>query len=177
MDKSLLENFKKEVNQIREYIKHIQSNATTDILYNKINDLVERRNEIAHGSEAVDNILGLSELENYIQFLENYCQAIFEILSEEEIKHDCGCNFQKIGNIVDIYDSRKLVFEIENYKIKTGDIIIVKNAKGRFFEKPILEIFIDNISYSQITISEKTIISVKLDPPLRENQEFFIKKG
>lgn len=56
-----------------------------DILYGIINDLVERRNEIAHGSE-VANILSKSELEPFINFLEKYCQAIFEILTEQLIK-------------------------------------------------------------------------------------------
>lgn len=37
------------------------SNVDTDFLYNKIDDLVERRNQIAHGSERLDNILDISE--------------------------------------------------------------------------------------------------------------------
>ena len=62
------------------------SRIEKDILYNKINDLVERRNQIAHGSEEVDDLLSISELEPYIQFLEKYCQAIFETLFEQVIK-------------------------------------------------------------------------------------------
>ena len=63
------------------------SQTSKNYLYNKINDLVERRNQIAHGSEVLD-LLDISTLEPYIQFLAKYCQAIFEILFEQVIKQE-----------------------------------------------------------------------------------------
>lgn len=167
---------------LTQYIRDEQqieniSNLNTDILYNKINDLVEMRNQIAHGSEAVDDILDHSVLENYIRFLENYCQAIFEILNEEEIKQESVHKFQKIENVIDIFRNEILAFEIENSEIKVGDILIVKTANGRFFNKPILEIQIDKVSYPQKTITTKINIAVKVEPTIKKNQEFFIKKA
>jgi len=70
-----------------------------------------------------------------------------------------------------------LAFEIENYEIKVGDILIVKTVNGRFFNKPILEIQIDNVSYQQITITNKINIAVRVEPTIKKNQEFFIKKA
>jgi hypothetical protein len=42
--------------QEKRQIKNI-ANLQADFLYEKINDLVERRNEIAHGSEVIENLL------------------------------------------------------------------------------------------------------------------------
>ena len=70
-----------------------------------------------------------------------------------------------------------MAFEIENYEIKVGDILIVKTVNGRFFNKPILEIQIDNVSYQQITITNKINIAVRVEPTIKKNQEFFIKKA
>jgi len=158
----------------------LQANEITrtekDIVYNKINELVERRNQIAHGSETSVEILGISELEPYIQFLEVYCQAIFETLFEKIIKQESIHTFQKIEKVVKIFSSKILAFEIENYTIRVGDMMIVENAEGRLYKKPILQIQLDNITHQELTISEKTNISVLVDPKIKDNQTFYIAK-
>ena len=130
------------------------SRKEKDIVYNKINELVERRNEIAHGSE-ISGILNISELEPYIQFLQVYCQAIFETLFEKFIKQESIHSFKNIEKVVKIYRSEILAFEIENYTIEVGDMLIIKTTDGRFYKKPILDIELDKIKYHKLTISEK----------------------
>ena len=152
------------------------SNTETDILYNKINDLVEMRNQIAHGSERLDNILNISELEPYVDFLEKYCQAIFEILSEELIKKESIYKFQQIEKVVKIFNNKILAFEIENYTIKVGDILIVETTEGNFLKKPILTIQLDKTPYTELTITEKTNIAISVEPNIKENQKFYIVK-
>lgn len=151
------------------------SNTDKDILYNKINDLVERRNQIAHGSEILD-ILGISGLEPYIQFLEVYCQTIFETLFEKFIKQESIHSFQKIEKVVKIFRSQILAFEIDNYTIEVGDMLIVETIEGRFYKKPILNIQLDKVTHQKLTISEKTNISVCVDFKIKENQTFYIAK-
>ncbi|MEG4229276.1 MAE_28990/MAE_18760 family HEPN-like nuclease [Microcoleus sp. N9_B2] len=151
------------------------SNKEKDILYYKINDLVERRNQIAHGSEILD-ILNISELEPYIQFLELYCQAIFETLFEKFIKQESIHSFKNIEKVVKIFCSQILAFEIENYTIEVGDMLIIKTTDGRFYKKPILDIELDKIKYQKLTISEKKNIAVRVDHKIKETQTFYIKK-
>lgn len=148
-----------------------------DILYYKINDLVERRNVIDHDS-SVDNTLDISELEVYIQFLEVYCQAIFETISEKIIQQESIHTFQKIEKIIDIYNNKILAFTLENYTIKVGDIIIIETAEGKFYKKPILEIQLNKKSHQELTIYEKNNIAVRVDSKIKDNQKFYIaKKG
>ncbi|MDP5016375.1 hypothetical protein FJR11_18125 [Anabaena sp. UHCC 0187] len=151
------------------------SQTSKDDLYNKINDLVERRNQIAHGSEVLD-ILGISALEPYIQFLEKYCQAIFEILVEQLIKQESIHTFQKIENVIKIFSNKVLAFEIENYTIKVGDMLIVETKEGQFYKKPILTIQLKNESYQELTVLEKTNIAVSVEPKIKDNQIFYIIK-
>ncbi|MEI6445437.1 MAG: MAE_28990/MAE_18760 family HEPN-like nuclease [Nostocales cyanobacterium ELA583] len=173
-----------ELSKNEELNNEIGLNANTisrrgkDILYNKINDLVERRNQIAHGSEEVnnDNNLGISELEPYIQFLEKYCQAIFEILVEQLIKQESICTFQKIENVIKIFSHKVLAFELENYTIKVGDMLIVETKEGQFYKKPILTIQLKNESYQELTVLEKTNIGVSVEPKIKDNQTFYIIK-
>ncbi len=156
-------------------IKNI-SNIETDILYNKINDLVERRNQIAHGSERLDNILNISELEPYVDFLEKYCQALFEILSEELIKKESMYKFQKVEKIIKIFSNKILAFEVENYTIKVGDVLIVETIEGNFFKRNILTIGLNNELHTELTVTEKTNIAISVEPHIKENQKFYIVK-
>lgn len=152
------------------------SRIEKDILYNKINDLVERRNQIAHGSEEVDDILSISELEPYIQFLDKYCQAIFQTLFEELIKQESIHIFQKIENVINTYGNKVLAFELENYTIKVGDMLIVETKEGRFYKKPILTIELNKKSYQELTVLEKTNVAVSVEPKIKDNQIFYIIK-
>jgi len=150
------------------------SNIDTDILYNKINDLVERRNQIAHGSETLDNILDISELKLYIDFLETYCQSIYEILFDELIKKESMYKFQKIEKVIEIYSKKILAFEIENYTIKVGDILIVETKEGKFFKKPIQTIELNKKPHTELIITEKTNIAICVEPDIKKNQTFYI---
>lgn len=62
-------------------IPHTENN----MLFGKINELVERRNTIAHGAK-IDDLLDLFALEPYIEFLERYCIAIFRVLEEKKYR-------------------------------------------------------------------------------------------
>lgn len=169
------EELKNEIRLTPERISRIEK----DILYKKINDLVERRNEIAHGSEKSteeDNLLQISELEPYIQFLEKYCQAIFEILFEQLIKQESIHTFQKIENVIKIFSNKVLAFAIENYTIKVGDMLIIQTKEGRFYKKPILTIELNNQREPEFTITEKTKIAVSVDYKIKDNHTFYIIK-
>jgi len=166
------EELKNEIGLNQNTISRIEK----DILYNKINDLVERRNQIAHGSEEVDDILSISELEPYIQFLEKYCQAIFQTLFEQVIKNESIHTFQKVENVINTYGNKVLAFELENYTIKVGDMLIVETKEGRFYKKPILTIELNRKEYPELIITEKTSIGVSVEPKIKDNQTFYIIK-
>lgn len=154
------------------------ANVNTDNLYNTINELVERRNQIAHGSE-ISDILNISELESYIQFLEKYCQAIFEILLEEFFKQESIHTFKKIEpeKVIDTFNNKILVFEIEDYTIRVGDILMIETIEGNFLKKPILTIELDKISHQELKIVEKTNIAISVEPKIRKNQTFYISRS
>ena len=151
------------------------SQTSKDYLYNKINDLVERRNQIAHGLEVLD-LLGISTLEPYIQFLEKYCQAIFEILVEQVIKQESIHTFQKIEKVLGVYNGKILTFEIENYTIKVGDVLIIETQENRFYKKPILTIQLDGVDCPELSTTKKINIGVSVEPKIKDNQTFYIIK-
>jgi hypothetical protein len=110
-------------------------------------------------------------------FFEKYCQAIFEVLSEEFIKKESIYRFQKIEKIVKVFNHKILAFEIDNYTIKVGDILIVETAEGNFFKTNILTIELDKKKYEELIISEKREIAISVELNIKKNQKFYILKG
>lgn len=145
-----------------------------DELFSKIDDLVIRRNEIAHGID-IDNILNITEFNDYIEFLENYGQAIFEIIVEKEIQYEASFLYAEIASIKHIYNHAILCFEVENNTIEIGDHIIIKNTDEYFIKKEILKIEKNKESFVKLTITNKTDIGVNLGEGITKNQIFYMK--
>jgi len=159
---------------LKDKYGHI-ANTKDDLLFEKINDLVTRRNDIAHGVN-IDNILGITEFDDYIKFLEKYGEAIFETLVEKEVEYEAEFLCQKITNVKKIFNNRILCFEIEHGNIKVGDCVIIENSNSYFFKKVILKIQKNRETFDEINVTKKTDVGLDLGGDIKENQIFYIKK-
>ncbi|MDO8365219.1 MAG: MAE_28990/MAE_18760 family HEPN-like nuclease [Saprospiraceae bacterium] len=159
-----------------EFQKEGIANQKGDALYFKINDLVDRRNIIAHGADVIDDLLDSSILESYIDFLEVYCKSIFETFRQELISKEILTNYVKIKVIRNVWRKSIIGFEIENYTLKINDIIIVETSSGYFLKKPILEIQVNDITYSVLEIKDKIDVAIRVDPVISSGQSFYIAK-
>lgn len=163
-----------------EYLKryldteHI-SNLETENLYSRINDLVDRRNDIAHGV-SITNTVGQDELLDYCSFLENYCMALFDILTEKSIEQESIHKFEKIEVIHKVINNSILGFELSNYFIKVGDFVIVETSDNHFYKKAILSLQKNRESYNELQVQEKTDIGIGLEPTINNNCTFYLPK-
>ena len=151
-----------------------------DELFQIINDLVIRRNDIAHGTD-IDDIT--SDFEDYIEFLRYYGEAIFETLVQKEIEYESIHSYQRINNIINIFSDGSiksiLAFELSCSRIAIGDFIIIQKENGNFYKKNVLEVQQDNISISAVEVlnTKKLAIRLNTDFNLEQNsQTFYIKK-
>ncbi len=156
-----------------KYSKHIDNKG--DELFKKINEIVELRNDIAHGSQ-IDNILNINEFEDYIVFLEKYGKAIFESIAEKEIEYEAEYVYEEIKKIINVYHHGSvLCFEIGATIISKGDFIIVKTPDNHFLKKEIVEIQKDRISYNDLEVVSKESLGVNLGSGLTKRQKFYIR--
>jgi len=146
-----------------------------DELFNLIDDLVVRRNDIAHG-EDIDDILNVAEFDDYVNFLEGYGKAIYQTFVEKSIEHESTHLYKKIENIKHILKRGSILcFEIEDNEIKVGDSIIIKLEDESFLKKEIIEIEKDNIKFDGLSITTSENIGLNLGGGLSKGQTFFIK--
>ena len=155
------------------------SDKNSDDQFEVLNDLVERRNEIAHGSESVSllsdqNIIDISEfIKNYSLSLNSFLQdsllsVIWTNMSSDKIRP------------VHIYKHAIAVFHISNIQVQVGEQIILMRPKGvypKYSYVKVLEIHkeesgliekVDNIS----TSGKELVISIEFSEQISESTSF-----
>jgi hypothetical protein len=87
-----------------------------------IDDLADRRNEVAHGSPAI--LLSTELLGAYINVVEAYAYAIYRVAVsaalEQAVKHHGTC----LGHPKEVYGNRVLGITIRGQRISLGDLIV-----------------------------------------------------
>lgn len=125
-----------------EYLKKINPEfcimleSKNDTVYREncfqlLNDLVERRNDIAHGvDDADDNILSTDVLLEYADYIVALANAIYSVVFEEYAKiavFSQGKNTFCLGNPIQIFDNRIVCFNNKYCEISVGDTIVGVN--------------------------------------------------
>ena len=62
---------------------------------------------------------------------------------------------EKIEKVLGVYNGKILTFEIENYTIKVGDVLIIETQENRFYKKPILTIQLDGVDCPELSTTKK----------------------
>jgi hypothetical protein len=150
-------------NELRKFeIFKIQSENT----FNKIDDIVQRRNEIAHG--AVAEIIDSSEIYPLIEFLKAYFHSISEILedkSENEINRFKKLEFGKEIGCFKIYNGNILGIGSEYAPtLSVNSIILIEKPSYRVYSSSVL-------SFKKFDNGD---VTVKLDKNIKENCRYYI---
>jgi translation initiation factor IF-1 len=144
-------------------------NIKSENKYQKIDEIVERRNEIAHGS--LNNLLDSSEFPDYIDFIEKYFFALHKVLKydieQEELSFKVRTKSIELenvkifkGNIIGFVNNKKIWFRPQNK-------IIVEKNNGELYKCKILSInFFKSINSVTLKLNPKT--------QLKDNQKFYL---
>jgi len=142
-----------------------------------LDDLAERRNEVAHGNIS-DDILSNEWLIEYIEFFEAYGPALYEVTMSEALQYDTKYRGIELGQPIKIYKNYIVCISIKNIPIpiKVGDILVAKttNKLLPFIAGDIQEIQIDKIPYKEISSNTSADIAMKITFKAKQNQSFFL---
>jgi len=144
----------------------------------KIDDLVGRRNDIAHGVQ-IDNILGITEFEDFISALQRYMINLFNILSEKEVEYEFKQLKDSNPSCLIYIDETKEVFmqnkvcivNIKDTEIKIGDILFFEK-NNKFLKTTLLSI---KEKDTPIESSNNGELGLKLDTSIKKNSRIWKK--
>lgn len=124
-----------------------------------LNDLAERRNDVAHGVSS--ELLEYQFLLEYIKFLRLFGETLYKVLINQLLSSEIDYCGIKIGKPNHVYkDGSVIVININNTCIKTGDYIAGKNING-FIIGEILELQLNDCTIPEVKPTKTLEVGIK----------------
>lgn len=141
-----------------------------------LDDLAERRNEVAHGTPPED-ILSNNDLFGHIEFLEVYGRAIHEVVTRHALPFQVKHKGTELGRPLCVFHSgtsRSVIgLALQNCTLRVGDLLIARpdEQNALHLSGEIQELQVDNISHKTV----KSCVDVGVEVPFKakENQTIF----
>lgn len=140
----------------------------------KIDDLVTRRNDIAHGVNIDNAILDTTILQDYINDLETYITSLFKILSAKEVEYAFEHQSKiYIGETTEVFEKGTVcIVKIKDIEIKVGDTLFIEKANKALIAT-ILNIQKDDISVESANDGE---LGLLLNISIKKNSKIWKKE-
>jgi len=137
-----------------------------------INDLADRRNEVAHGVSS--QLLAHDILLSYVYFLEPFGETIYDVLFQNLLWKEVNCHGMRVGKPTDVYKGGS-VFCVWSNKahIKKGDYIVGQNASELVIDK-ILEMQVDGIDVDEVSSERSIEIGVRTNCKFKKSHRMSI---
>lgn len=146
-------------------------------LFEPIDSLVSRRNEIAHGVINIEDIESIDLLNARCDFLLAYVHALYRVVLQEVIrlqvqKPDC----KALGKPIQVFDHCIVCFEIKDGRVRVGDIIAAAtNAALEPFRFSRIEgLQVNRAAQIEVIATEPTKFGAKVKFHANENYDYFL---
>ncbi|MEI8370648.1 MAG: MAE_28990/MAE_18760 family HEPN-like nuclease [Planctomycetia bacterium] len=143
-----------------------------DVLFARLNDLADRRNDLAHGAP-VDDILSRDLLRSYIAFIEAYSSGLALAIYESALPSLLN-RAVRLGNAIEVYNSSIVCVDLPTGQITVGDTLIAKTRDQRrpFKGGRINEIQRDRTPLITVDGGPGVRVGMSVDFGVKENHEF-----
>jgi hypothetical protein len=150
---------------------------TDSIVFGELDDLAERRNEVAHG-RAPSELLSLELLRARISFLEAYGEALARVVYERTLVYEAKYSAQLIGAPIAVYNSEIVCVDLVSGDVRVGDTLIAKtqDTLRPFKAGEIISLQRDRVDCAEIAGGAGVQIGMKVLFGAKQNQEFYLSK-
>lgn len=145
----------------------------------RLEELVDRRNEIAHGAIS-DDIFDIVSFEDMLKFTSAYCDSLNKLLKYELLAYKWEQVSSTTYTPINVYDNRIAVLKVKNVNISIGGKLLIKRHNFPLYhEAQILGLRIKNNTTKKeeerdsIEINdEEHLISIEVSAKLKTNMAF-----
>ncbi|MGD0466818.1 MAG: MAE_28990/MAE_18760 family HEPN-like nuclease [Terriglobales bacterium] len=144
-----------------------------DVVFARLNDLANRRNDVAHGTP-VDDILSRDLLRSYIGFIEAYASGLALVVYERSLPFMLK-RAVALGAAITVIDHRIVCVNLPAGKITVGDTLIAKtqDTSRPYKGGPIKEIEQNHVQVNTIEGGPGVQIGMLIEFGAKNNQEFY----
>ena len=140
-------------------------------IFEYLEDLINRRNEIAHGN--ISNRLEHNLLKMYMDFIETFVITSNNILVKELLKYHIDSGLAIKINPINIHGKKILCFKLVNDSVCVNNILIGKRGDEILFSY-IKSIGVGDKRYNKFSANEEVEIAVLLDFKVTKNMSYWL---
>lgn len=140
---------------------------STEAAFEIINDLAQRRNDVAHGVSG--DILQSTIILDYITFFHFYTDALVRVCNESLAKYVMDEEIEPLGEIKELFNNGlSPCLNTKGVAVKIGDTLTAVSAV-KTTKLKILEIRVDNKPVEEISEGDDQYIGLLLDMKVKKN--------
>jgi len=143
------------------------------IIFSKINQLVDWRNEVAHGAP-IDNIISNEMLLDTINFIESYGTALNNVIISDTLPFLASYSAIPLGEAEKVIDNRIICIYLYNAKITIGNKIIAKGPSNDYKLGKVTDLEVNHQKHEIIKSSEKIGVGIEVNFYAKPNMEYYL---
>lgn len=173
-----ISNIKDKIKSSNIFLQYLRQNNLQDgqFIFDWVDDMAERRNQIAHTYSSINDILSNDLLLEKISAVDVLSSSVYQILSLYYYKKCIHLkNSNQISSVVKVFNNSIIAFQCD-FNIKIGDIFISKNALNKYTIGKIVEIQQNHTAFVHVlaTVTQPQLIAIRIDTHVNANHDFFI---
>lgn len=145
----------------------------------RIEELVNRRNEVAHGA-TTDDIIDIDSFDDMLRFTAAYCESLNKLLEQELMAYRWEQLSSTCYTPINIYGNKIVELKVKNIRLSIGKKLLIKKQRyPAYLEANIIGLNVKNNTTGVIEKkesidinNEEHLISVKVSANLKMNREF-----
>jgi len=147
------------------------TNQPDTVVFRDLDDLAERRNDVAHGEVA--NILNDVELGAMLEYIRSFARALVVVLEENLLRREIGFRGAPLPTPIAVHNNRIICFGDSPIDLTRGLRLAVLNGDGKAICGPIQEIQVDGVSRETIRAHAGEPFGVSVEFRIKANWTFF----
>lgn len=168
LDSKFSEHYQR-ANPVRNY-EHLSDEQVFEFL----DDLASRRNDIAHGAEDPNDILSNELLAEMLDKLEVFGEVLCDIVECSKLPFICDHRAVALPKAIKVFNNTIVCFELEQLAVQRGDYLLCANDRNEYHVGEILEIRVDDRSFGRLSIETNPIkVALRVGCRVKESYRFF----
>lgn len=181
IDKKIIQEnkFKKSIQLLEEdFREELGQKILLEKAFSKINEIVERRNDIAHGvDDADENILSVDVILTYCDYFISLVEAIYIIVLREYVTlmiQNKSVTVHELGIPIAVYNNSIICLNNKNIQIKNGNCITGKNSKDQVRVGQIISLQIEEKQVDYISEKCSVDFGARVDFYASEKDTYYL---
>lgn len=148
--------------------------AKTEIIYEQLDDLADRRNDVAHGVSS--DILSIDLLRNRISYLTALVQSLACLIDEESVGFQASVKGKPLGKPILVVNHEVVCIELHNQGIMEGDLLVMIDCgwPNPCIYSPILEIQVNKVRHKFVPPAASVKVGCRVDFRARKNCRYIL---